>query len=209
MNTNNTHRRLRLENQRIHPARTSKFAGCPETLRRFEDNRRCPRSARGNERSQATIALLGLIAISLAIAVGLGLIGDAMVHRVRAHGAADAIALAAAIDVDTAHELAARYARADLHAEIAPGYALVTSGPSQAAAWAATTESAAPAPVMVAVVARAEQLLGRELASARITAVQLDLDTVDGADFSAVAGEFGVCRVVSERSGDRWIFRPC
>lgn len=153
--------------------------------------------------------MLGLMAIGVAIAVAVAVIGDAMVHRVRAHGAADAVALAAAIDVDAAHELAARYERADLHTEIAPGYAFVTSGPSRAAAWAATTESAAPAPVTVAIVARAEQLLGRELTSARITAMELDLDAVDGAEFLPIAGEFGMCRVVSEGPHDRWIFRAC
>jgi len=51
-----------------------------------------------SERGQTTLLLAGVVAVALLLGVGVALVGDAVVHRMRARAAADAVAVAASVD---------------------------------------------------------------------------------------------------------------
>lgn len=155
-------------------------------------------SDRRTERGQTTIALVGVLAVACVAMVGLSIVGQAIVHRARARNAADAVALAAAVDETAADLLSDWYFQRNILVEQKGSQAIARSGPSQAAAWASTQRSTTqPAPALIAVVARAEQLVGIRLTPVRWKAMAVTLSAADAASVRSVAGALGLCEVLA------------
>ena len=152
-----------------------------------------------DERGQTTIALAGVLAVGCLAAVALSLIGQAVVHRARARNAADAVALAAAVDPAAAEVLHDWYGARSITIEQLAERTIARSGPSQAAAWASTAPpSMQPAPALVAIIARAEQLQETTLAPVAWDGTTVTLSTMDAAQLREIARELGVCEIASE-----------
>ena len=153
-----------------------------------------PRPA--EERGQTTVALAGVVVALMLGGIGVSLIAEAIVHRSRASGAADAVALASVRSLDAASELGVWYAEQGVGIEASDGHAFATSGPSQAEAWAELGRVASqPAPVLVAVVARAEQLTGTTFTAPRLRGMRVELAEHDALAMATVAAELGLCPV--------------
>ena len=148
------------------------------------------------ERGQATIAMVGVLAVACVAMVGLSIIGQAIVHRSRARNAADAVALAAAVDQTAADALSDWYFRRNISIEQNGVQTIARSGPSQAAAWASTQRSTTqPSPALIAIVARAEQLVGANFMPVHWLATAVTLSDMDAASMLFVAAELGLCEV--------------
>ena len=146
------------------------------------------------ERGQATIALVGILAVACVAMIGLSIVGQAIVHRARSRNAADAVALATAIDPTDADALKDWYFQRNILVEENGVQTIARSGPSQAAAWASTQRSITkPAPVLIAIVSRAEQLVGAIFMPVQWQAMAVTLSHVDAANMLIVAGELGLC----------------
>lgn len=160
------------------------------------------------ERGQTTIALAGVLAAGCLAAVAISIIGQAMVHRSHARNAADAVALATAVDPAAAGELHAWYGDRGIAVEQLGERTVARSGPSQAAAWASTSAAAnQPAPAMVAILARAEQLLQVTLEPLRWSGIEVQLSAADATYVREVAAELGLCEV--DAASDTDTFELC
>jgi len=164
-----------------------------------------------DERGQVTVLLLAAIVLAAMIAVGLAIVSEAMVHRMRARNAADAVALASASDPAAADTLARWYGQqgVDVSSQTV-GRATARSGPSQAAAWAqSSTGTVERSPALVAIMARAEQLLGYEFTALQWHTHQVTVPE-PGADLLAsIAVELFLCEGASEPESGRRAFRIC
>lgn len=172
----------------------------------------CSSSTSGNtECGQATIAMAVVVLIALGAAVVLSMVGEAMVHRARARTAADAVALASTGDNDASDQLAQWYTDRNVSVERVGSHAVARSGPSQAAAWASTGPSSTqPAPALVAIVARAEQLVGAALVPTRWESTTVVMRAADAAVLRAVAADLGLCeRSTAADSDDQVAFELC
>lgn len=163
----------------------------------------------GGEQGQVTIALVGVIAVAALFAVALGLVGEAIVHRARAHNAADAVALASVVDPGAASQVAAVFREAGVDVtRLGSGVVHATSGPSQAQSRASLVEKPRPgAPVVHAVIARAEQLTGRSVTPLVWESLAVVVDR-DGADaLRQVAHELGLCEeaTTTSQAGVRFV----
>jgi len=146
------------------------------------------------DRGQATILMVGIVALAVVAIVLVSILGQAAIHRARARNAADAIALAAAADQAAAAQLHNWYLQQNISVEYDETRAIARSGPAQAAAWASSgPSSSAPAPALVAIVARAEQLLGTSLASVQWQATAVTVSATDAANLRLVAVELSLC----------------
>jgi len=155
-----------------------------------------------SERGQTTLLLAGVVAVALLLGVGVALVGDAVVHRMRARAAADAVAVAASIDSAVGTDMAKWYADNNIEVAVTRGpddavAAHAHSGPSQARSWAAPIEAAPaspPSPALVAILARAAQLLGiEELHGATVQGLELVV-TVEAIDEVRMVGpDLGLC----------------
>ena len=151
------------------------------------------------ERGQTTIALAGVLAIGCLAVVAISIIGQAMVHRAHARTAADAVALATAAEPATAQALHDWYGSRGVTVEQDGERTIARSGPSQAAAWASTSVgSRQPAPALVAIIARAEQLQQTTLDPLRWSGTEVTLSQSDAAVLSEVAAELGLCEIDAE-----------
>ena len=120
------------------------------------------------DEGQATIALAGVLALGCFAGLALALVGQAMVHRARARNAADAVALAVVDQAEAATALSDWYLHQGITIEHEADRTIARSGPSQAAAWARVHDvSRQPAPALVAILARAEQLVGVDFSAVR------------------------------------------
>ena len=150
------------------------------------------------DQGQATIAMVAVIAIAIALVMTLSVFAEAIVHRARARNAADAIALATAADVDAADALTTWYVDRDVIVERTGNQTIARSGPSQAAAWASTQASAGqPAPALIAIVARAEQLLNITFATVQWQSTVITLAAGEASNLRLVAGDLGLCEQLS------------
>ena len=123
-----------------------------------------------------------------------GAIASAMAHRAHARNAADAVALAAAVDPYAADQLAGWYRQHGAQIITTPGHAQAHSGPSHAAAWADTTVGdRQPAPVLVAIIARAEQLLEIDIVPLNWETSRVTLLPADASALVAIAAELALC----------------
>ena len=163
------------------------------------------------ERGQATIARVGVLAVACVAMVGLSIVGQAIVHRARARNAADAVALAAAVDQTAADALSDWYLQRNISVEQNNMQTIARSGPSQAAAWASTQRSTTqPAPALIAIVARAEQLVGTTFTPVHWQAIAVTLSDKDAGRMTLVAAELGLCKVpAADITPDATIFKLC
>jgi hypothetical protein len=163
-------------------------------------------TAERNDAGQATIALAGVLAIAFFAGLALALFGQATVHRARARNAADAVALAAVDDVVAAEALSDWYLDQGVTIEHDGGRAIARSGPSQAAAWATLGDvDQQPAPVLVAILARAEQLVGVVFAAVRWHELSFELQGADARQLAVVAADLGLCEPSVDVATTGWI----
>jgi len=158
-----------------------------------------PAQATGNERGQASILLVGIIALGFTIVIVLLALGRTYVDQARAQTAADAVALATTAGPEHTNAVASWYRSRGTDVVIGPDHVTAVSGASSAQAAAEmAAASQAVTPVVAAVIARAEQLLGVNLvpvppSSAQSGALGFELSYLDAQSFAGVAAEFGLC----------------
>lgn len=154
--------------------------------------------ARSSERGQVSVLFALCIVVVFGLMVGIATAGRIAVERARARAAADAVALAGA-DPVAQQMLRDRWVKLGAEVEIGPDTALAVSGQAQARAWvlpgAATVQRA---PALVALVARAEQLLGGgPLVPIAWGSRSVTLAPDDARRFDLLAVEFGLCRAAA------------
>jgi len=172
----------------------------------FESPTRRRSRSRTQDGGQVTILLVGVVLAAAVAIVGLALIAQAMVDRTRARTAADAVALAAAVDELAASEVTDWYQERGAAVSRDGNWALASVGDSRAAAWATTdrTESLRT-PALVAIMARANQLLATTIEPEQWDEFAIALSLADAARFRTVAPELGLCEraVLGHQSGRR------
>lgn len=163
------------------------------------------------EAGQVSVLLAGVLVIALIAVVAIASIGQAMVHRARARSAADAVALASAVDDGDADALAAWYQTRGVTIERAGQQTTARSGPSQAAAWATTIDAQVrTAPALVAIAARAEQLVGFALQPAQWEELAVTYRAADAGVVETVASELGLCVAAEQPSAPELVsFELC
>lgn len=168
-------------------------------------------SAEAGERGQVSVLLVVVVALVMVAAVVLVEVGSAAVHRARARTAADAAALAGAVDRSAAVELGTWYLRSGVDVVGDGGFAQGASGPSRASAWASTAPGEiAVAPAVVAVVSRAAQLLGTDFSGARMRGTSVTVDGAAADALTTIAAELGLCPVhAATRGNDTRTFELC
>jgi len=154
------------------------------------------------ERGQASVAAAGVLAVVALFVVALSLIGQAMVDRSRAQSAADAIALASASATDpdrqrAADDLVDWYESRGIEVrQQGAGQTMVISGPSRADARAGVAQTTTQrTPALVALLARAEQLVGQEITPISWHEFAIALTPEHGQVFVTVATDLGLCEV--------------
>ena len=151
---------------------------------------RAPRAEHG----QTTVLMAALVVLLFALVAGLAAVGSAVVNRSRARTAADAVALAAAAGPDSGAAVAGWYLAQGVEIDVRGAQTWAGAGSSQAAAWSTSeTEAPSTAPAVIAIVARAVQLLGRQLTTLDSEGVTVWFTLDDGARFAAVAADLGMC----------------
>ena len=171
-----------------------------------------PHLRRRPEAGQTTIAMVGVVILALLMALGIAIVGDAMIHRARARTAADTVGLAAAVSHDDAQSLRAWYSSQGIQVEVNQEAGRTTahafSGPSQAKAWATIAEQpVATSPALQAIVARVEQLRGVMFSSLAWRENAFVLGGEHATIMRAMQAEFLLCSEPIDT--DRWQFEPC
>lgn len=163
-----------------------------------------------NERGQVAILMVLVVLVGLLLITGLGLFAQAVVHRARSQSAADAIALAIAGDPDQAPYLIDWYADQGIRTRPGRERTRVNSGPSQAGSRAegGLTE-VSTAPALVAIVARAEQLVGLPISPVRWDGTTIELAPPDADRLALVAAELGLCPGPSVAGTGNLTFELC
>lgn len=163
---------------------------------------------RSTERGQALPLLAILLVLAAALAVVVAELGSAAVQRARARTAADAAALAGAAATPSAAAAAARAVAeangAELVAFTVDGAIVEVDVRHGRATARATAEATAPpasalagaSPALAAAFARAEQLLGRPVDVAGVSADgrTVEVSEMDSGPLAAAAGNAGLCR---------------
>ena len=151
-----------------------------------------------------------VVALILVMIGGLAVMGSAMVSRVRAAAAADAVALAHASDPSAGQAVADWYRLRGLAIDVSAAgdgvsSAVVVGEPGQAQSWAQNQVAAvSEAPALVAVVARAGQLIGAPLTPVSIDATTIELSVADDAAVALVARDLNLCRVPFAATSKLW-----
>jgi len=154
---------------------------------------------------QATIALAGVLAVACFAGLAVALIGHSMVNRASARNAADAVALAVVDDVVAADGLRDWYLDQGVIIDLGADRTTARSGPSQAAAWARLDERRQqPAPVLIAILARAEQLLGLVFHMVRWHEMSFELPVADARQLASVAVDLGLCEPETTAASPEW-----
>lgn len=149
-----------------------------------------------NEHGQATVTMLAVVAVALLLVIAITNFGSAVVHRAQARTAADAVALAAVVDSSAAGELSSWYRERGISLSFDSSSSHARSGASQAGAWAELVGSEVRvAPALVAIVARAEQLLGESLTPLHMIDTRATFHAHDAEVLDSIATELGLCPV--------------
>jgi Putative Flp pilus-assembly TadE/G-like len=166
------------------------------------------------ERGQAVPLLLVVLVLATAAAVLVAELGVASTERIRAQTAADATALAGAVDGPRRAEQVAAANGASLEAyrdrdgtiEVLVRYRRARA---VAAAEAASTggDRTGVAPVVVAALARAEGLLGRPVPILSSTGIAVEVPADVAVDLAAISAATGLCQLWPP--GDPVHFGPC
>lgn len=151
-----------------------------------------PHSTRpSNEDGQIAILAAVVLGLGLLAVLGLAIGARFFVERATASSAADSIALATAADPDAGQIVAVELG---VDAVIRDGgHVEVVVGDVSASARATQESSVDVAPVLVAVVARAEQLLGVELTPRWVQPRAVRVDGAHHDAFAAIAADLGLC----------------
>lgn len=159
------------------------------------------------DRGQTTVLMAVVVMLLLGLAFGIVVVGRAAVDRARARTGADAIALAAAGDPTAAAELGHWYTTTSGADVAVDGDSVwVGVGDSQAAAWASSARGEVRvAPAVVAIIARAGQLLGHEFVPVEIRGRSVWFSAVEAPLFDAVARELGMCPAVQSGAGRGYV----
>lgn len=160
-----------------------------------DDARRQPTRAGTvrDEGGQVAVLAAFVIALMLMAVVAVGLIGRAIVDRTAATAAADAVALANAVDPSAAEPLARWYEARGYEVTARDGAARASGAEARAHSQAVAEDEVRVAPVVRAIVARAEQLLGRQLFVVNAEGVSVTFSAPSARDFDAIAAELGMC----------------
>lgn len=155
--------------------------------------------------------LLALVAVFLiGVAVSVATIGRGLVDRRQAVVAADTVALAAVIDPAAADDLAGWYSNYGIAVNHDAAGASATSGEAQARAWAVVESGdVTNSPAIAARMARAEQLIGRELAILRSFDLTVVVSETTAAHLQVVAHELGLCMNVASDVVGEVTFEVC
>jgi len=147
-----------------------------------------------NDCGQVTVLFALVLIVVMIFIAGIAVAGRVAVERARAHTAADAVALASA-DPVAQQELMRRWAEQGAAVRPSSTGAHATSGRAQAQSWVRPDEgSVTRSPALVAIIARAEQLLGgAPLIPLRWHATEIVLSPDDAARFEIVAADFAMC----------------
>ena len=154
-----------------------------------------------DERGQIAVVAAGVVALMLLATVAVGVVGFAMIERTAATAAADAVALGDAVDPTAGASLGQWYADRGFQIQASDGRARARGDEAQAESMAVADRELRVAPVVWAIVARAEQLLGRSLVVDRAEDVTVTFAPGSARAFDAVAAELGMCAV----SGDTYV----
>lgn len=166
--------------------------------------------AASSEAGQVSILMAVVVALGLVVAGALALMGSAMISRVRAAGAADAVALAHAADPTAGQAVAEWYRDRGMVVSVDPladgmASATVNGDPGRARSWAETsTAEVTSSPALVAVIARAGQLIGTSLNPIAIDSSTVELSPTDTAAIEGVANELRLCRLATTATSTRW-----
>lgn len=169
----------------------------------MDKQRDLPGLGPSQQRGQVTVLLATVMALAVVALIAIAMVGEAVVHRARARNAADAVALAGASDPGAADELARWYEDRGASIMRDGAHVVATSGPSSAAAWASGVGGEVQrSPVLVAVLARIEQLSAVEVDPVRWDVFAVALDAGDAAVVRAFSVEFGLCEWPSDDISD-------
>lgn len=160
------------------------------------------------ERGQVSLLFALVLVVVLVFAAGMAVAGRVAVERARARTAADAVALAAA-DPVAQQTLVTRWAELGADVEPLVDSAHARSGRAQAMSWTAAADaSVTRSPALVAIIARAEQILGGDpLVPLSWGVNELVMTGNDATRFGVVAPDFNMCS--RDGPGEATIFAPC
>lgn len=165
------------------------------------------RRARTEEQGQVS-ALAALVLVAMAvIAIGIAAVGTVIVERHSATVAADATALASVTGASSGSVLAEWYRSRGIEVVVDSGHSTAVIGEESARSHAVSGGELRVGPAVVAIVARAEQLLGRPLESARLDGLSVSFTEPDAKQFDSVAADLGMCIDGLERGRHR--YRVC
>lgn len=158
--------------------------------RNHERRKRCVHHDQG----QVSVLFAVVLVIAIVFVAGMAGAGRVAIERARARTAADAVALAAD-DPVAQQALVSQWAELGADVEALPDGAHARSGRAQARSWVTTVDApVARPPAWVAIVARANQILGGEpVVPLRWTATELVMAGDHATRFAVVAPEFGLC----------------
>lgn len=154
----------------------------------------CGPGERGRrEHGQIAVLAAFVLGLMVAVVITVGLIGAAMIDRTAATAAADAVALADVVDPAAGSSLAGWYNARGYDMQVNAGHARASGDPAQAQSQAIAVRELAVAPVVRAIVARAEQLVGRSLTVVAAQDFTVTFSAESAQHFRAVAAELHMC----------------
>lgn len=170
-------------------------------------------SGSDSDRGNISVAVCALLCVLALLAMGLSKVAVAADDRVRSGGAADALALAAATDTQSALWLQERFRSQGIESDFgAVGEVFVATASAGGVAARSKAELVADenraAPMIYAVLARASQLLDFEFDPSYVRGYEVGFDIEQADLFDQVAFEFEMCRVDSEMNATI-TFMPC
>lgn len=147
-----------------------------------------------NERGQVAVLAAVLMALMMGIVIAVAMVGQAAIERSNATIAADALALTSVGD-SAAHQQAVMwYQNRGFAVDASTGRASITGDQATARSHATTDTALRVAPAVVAVLARAGQLVAHEFRPVHADGLTFVLAESDARVFDAVAAELGACR---------------
>ena len=148
-----------------------------------------------------------MVMTRMVITIGVGQLGRVVLERHGATAAADAVALAGAAGDPAAEVVIEWYDHHGVESSELDGRSTATIGRGVARSRAVADGELSVAPAVVAIVARAEQLLGRPLDSAAIDGVSVTFAEPAASRFATVAADLRMC--LAEVTGNHRRFVLC
>lgn len=159
------------------------------------------------QRGQVSALMAVVLVFVATMAVGFAMVGTAIVERHGATVAADAAALASAGADPSGSQVADWYRAHGVDVQVHAGDSKTALGAGGARSRAVQSGELRVAPAVVAIVARAEQLLGRPLEPIGYEATSVTFAGEAAARFATVAADLQMCTRASR--GDQRRFELC